>query len=152
MKIRLNIFLLCSLFLVVELHGQKADWTLPTPDTDKLPTALIPYPDEVIRKEGVIQFSAIKADRKSLDKLKESERIGEELNDVCMFWNMPERPTGGICRIYFEQHPAQQDALKREAYKLVVSDDKVVISAGVCRFLQCFTNIAAVGEGNTGCL
>lgn len=130
MKIRLNIFLLCSLFLVVELHGQKADWTLPTPDTDKLPTALIPYPDEVIRKEGVIQFSAIKADRKSLDKLKESERIGEELNDVCMFWNMPERPTGGICRIYFEQHPAQQDALKREAYKLVVSDDKVVISAG----------------------
>ena len=130
MKIRLNIFLLCCLWGGVELHGQKADWTLPTPDTDKLPTALIPYPDEVIRKEGVTEFSVIKADKNSLDKLRDGKRIGEELNDVCMFWNMPERPTGRICRIYFEQLPAQQDALKREAYKLVVSDDKVVISAG----------------------
>ena len=130
MKIRLNIFLLCCLLGVVELHGQKADWTLPTPDTDKLPTALIPYPDEVIRKEGVTRFSVIKADKNSLDKLRDGKRIGEELNDVCMFWNMPERPTGRICRIYFEQLPARQDALKREAYKLVVSDDKVVISAG----------------------
>lgn len=130
MKIRLNIFLLCCLLGVVELHGQKTDWTLPTPDTDKLPTALIPYPDEVIRKEGVTEFSVIKADKNSLDKLRDGKRIGEELNDVCMFWNMPERPTGRICRIYFEQLPAQQDALKREAYKLVVSDDKVVISAG----------------------
>ena len=130
MKIRLNIFLLCCLLGVVELHGQKTDWTLPTPDTDKLPTALIPYPDEVIRKEGVTGFSVIKADKSSLEKLRDGKRIGEELNDVCMFWNMPERPTGRICRIYFEQLPAQQDALKREAYKLVVSDDKVVISAG----------------------
>ncbi len=130
MKIRLNIFLLCCLLGVVELHGQKTDWTLPTPDTDKLPTALIPYPDEVIRKEGVTEFSVIKADKNSLDKLRDGKRIGEELNDVCMFWNMPERPTGRICRIYFEQLPAQQDVLKREAYKLVVSDDKVVISAG----------------------
>lgn len=130
MKIRLNIFLLCCLLGVVELHGQKTDWTLPTPDTDKLPTALIPYPDEVIRKEGVTEFSVIKADKNSLDKLRDGKRIGEELNDVCMFWNMPERPTGRICRIYFEQLPAQQNALKREAYKLVVSDDKVVISAG----------------------
>ena len=130
MKIRLNIFLLCCLLGVVELHGQKTDWTLPTPDTDKLPTALIPYPDEVIRKEGVTGFSVIKADKSSLEKLRDGKRIGEELNDICMFWNMPERPTGRICRIYFEQLPAQQDALKREAYKLVVSDDKVVISAG----------------------
>ena len=130
MKIRLNIFLLCCLLGVVELHGQKTDWTLPTPDTDKLPTALIPYPDEVIRKEGVTGFSVIKADKSSLEKLRDGKRIGEELNDVCMFWNMPERPTGRICRIYFEQLPAQQDTLKREAYKLVVSDDKVVISAG----------------------
>lgn len=130
MKIRLNIFLLCCLLGVVELHGQKTDWTLPTPDTDKLPTALIPYPDEVIRKEGVTEFSVIKADKNSLDKLRDGKRIGEELNDVCMFWNMPERPTDRICRIYFEQLPAQQDVLKREAYKLVVSDDKVVISAG----------------------
>lgn len=130
MKIRLNIFLLCCLLGVVELHGQKTDWTLPTPDTDKLPTALIPYPDEVIRKEGVTGFSVIKADKNSLEKLRDGKRIGEELNDICMFWNMPERPTGRICRIYFEQLPAQQDALKREAYKLVVSDDKVVISAG----------------------
>lgn len=130
MKIRLNIFLLCCLLVVVELHGQKTDWTLPTPDTDKLPTALIPYPDEVIRKKGVTEFSVIKADKNSLDKLRDGKRIGEELNDICMFWNMPERPTGRICRIYFEQLPAQQDALKREAYKLVVSDDKVVISAG----------------------
>lgn len=130
MKIRLNIFLLCCLLGVVELHGQKTDWTLPTPDTDKLPTALIPYPDEVIRKKGVTEFSVIKADKNSLDKLRDGKRIGEELNDICMFWNMPERPTGRICRIYFEQLPAQQDALKREAYKLVVSDDKVVISAG----------------------
>ena len=130
MKIRLNIFLLCCLWGGVELHGQKADWTLPTPDTDKLPTALIPYPDEVIRKEGVTRFSVIKADKSSLEKLRDGKRIGEELNDICMFWNMPERPTGRICRIYFEQLPAQQDALKREAYKLVVSDDKVVISAG----------------------
>lgn len=130
MKIRLNIFLLCCLLGVVELHGQKTDWTLPTPDTDKLPTALIPYPDEVIRKEGVTGFSVIKADKSSLEKLRDGKRIGGELNDVCMFWNMPERPTGRICRIYFEQLPAQQDALKREAYKLVVSDDKVVISAG----------------------
>lgn len=130
MKIRLNIFLLCCLLVVVELHGQKTDWTLPTPDTDKLPTALIPYPDEVIRKEGVTGFSVIKADKSSLEKLRDGKRIGEELNDICMFWNMPERSTGRICRIYFEQLPAQQDALKREAYKLVVSDDKVVISAG----------------------
>lgn len=130
MKIRLNIFLLCCLLGVVELHGQKTDWTLPTPDTDKLPTALIPHPDEVIRKEGVTGFSVIKADKSSLEKLRDGKRIGEELNDICMFWNMPERPTGRICRIYFEQLPAQQDALKREAYKLVVSDDKVVISAG----------------------
>lgn len=130
MKIRLNIFLLCCLLGVVELHGQKTDWTLPTPDTDKLPTALIPYPDEVIRKEGVTRFSVIKADKSSLEKLRDGKRIGEELNGICMFWNMPERPTGRICRIYFEQLPAQQDALKREAYKLVVSDDKVVISAG----------------------
>ena len=81
------------------MHGQKTDWTLPTPDTDKLPTALIPYPDEVIRKEGVTEFSVIKADKNSLDKLRDGKRIGEELNDVCMFWNMPERPTGRICRI-----------------------------------------------------
>lgn len=130
MKIRLNIFFLCCFLGVVELHSQKADWTLPTPDPDKLPTALIPYPHEVVRKEGVTQFSVIKVDKSSLEELKDGKRIGEELNDVCMFWNMPERSTGGICRIYFEQLQAQQDALKREAYKLVVSDNKVIISAG----------------------
>lgn len=45
-----------------------------------------------------------------------------------MFWNMPEQaPT--VCKVYFEQLPEEQDALKREAYQLVISDNSVRISA-----------------------
>lgn len=63
-----------------------------------------------------------------MDKIKDHEQVGKELNEVCMFWNMPEQaPT--VCKVYFEQLPEEQDALKREAYQLVISDNSVRISA-----------------------
>lgn len=87
----LKIALICNLLFSATLHGQGNGWTLPTPDSHKLPTALIPYPAEVRREEGSFCFSTIKADVASLEKIKDYEQIGRELNDVGMFWNMPEQ-------------------------------------------------------------
>ncbi|WP_293709633.1 family 20 glycosylhydrolase [uncultured Parabacteroides sp.] len=128
MIIRLKIILLSSLFFSMGVYGQSNGWTLPTPDSGKLPTALIPYPDEVIRQEGSFRFVTLKADEASLNKIKDDKQIGKEVDDVCMFWNMPEQ-SADVCHIYFEQLPVQQDVKQKEAYRLVVSDNSVRISA-----------------------
>lgn len=56
MRVRFKIVLFCSIFFSTVLYGQDTGWTLPTPDSNKLPTALIPYPDEVIRQKDVSAF------------------------------------------------------------------------------------------------
>lgn len=139
----LKIALICSLLFSATLHGQGNGWTLPTPDSHKLSTALIPYPAEVRREEGCFCFSTIKADAASLEKIKDYEQIGRELNDVGMFLNMPEQ-AAGICHIYFEQLPEEQDPIRKEAYRLAVSEGGVRISA--CSFAGFFNALQTLRQ------
>lgn len=125
----MKLFIFILVFLSIHSYGQELDWTLFTPSPDQVPTALIPYPDKVVRKKGMTVFSTIKINEGSLKCfLKDQERIENELDEIRMFWNMPEQTNNQVCYIDFEQVSILSD-LRGEAYKLVITENKIVVYA-----------------------
>lgn len=72
---------------VAGVNAQQTDWSLPTP-REELPVSLIPYPREVVHKEGVVRVAGLKADETSKHLWESNASLGTELEDVCSWWGM----------------------------------------------------------------
>lgn len=110
---------------VAGVNAQQTDWSLPTP-REELPVSLIPYPREVVHKEGVVRVAGLKADETSKHLWESNASLGTELEDVCSWWGMNKLKKGK--RLPVRLLSARFE--KAETYVLEVSDKEVTITAG----------------------
>lgn len=118
------LFFFCGM-TITGINAQQTDWSLPTP-REELSTSLIPYPREVIRKEEVVRFTGLEADKASKTLWENQSLLKAELEDVCFWWGMDKQKKGKRLPVRLLSVRCE----KAEAYVLDVSDKEVTITAG----------------------
>ena len=121
MKMKCGFLLLLLCLSAVGLPAQQAGWSLPTP-SEELPTALIPYPKEVIRKGGTVRFASLKMDSREMEKM---VWLDAEWKDVCRELGMQSSRKGAALQVRL----IAMSGADSEAYTIDVSDKEVAVSA-----------------------
>lgn len=120
MYVKSIFYLLLFCLTSLRMEAQQATWSLPTPKSE-LPASLIPYPKEVIRRQGTVRFSSLKAS--DGDYCENAPKLRVELEDINQWWGMNEREKKCL------QVRFAAGNLDNEAYMLDVSDKEVVLTA-----------------------
>lgn len=120
--------------MCLELNGQPLGWTLPTPRA-ALNTALIPYPNEVIGKEGSVKFTSLTMEGRGVEK---GNWLNAAWKELCHELGMPSSKGKGTLKVRLLPMSAGND----EAYTIDVSDKEIRLSApGFAGFFNAFQTL-----------
>lgn len=131
-------FIYCLLFSLLGsgLKAQSGKWSLPT-SADRLPVALIPYPKEVVCKEGVVRFTSLKLEDSAVNS---DVRLSSEWEDVCREWKIDYAKKGSVLPVHLQIVASRTK--EAEGYSICVRDKEVVISASAFRgFFHAFQTL-----------
>lgn len=120
MHIKSILFFILFCLGTLKVEAQQITWSLPTPQA-ALSASLIPYPKEVVRRQGTVRFSCLKARKGELGE--SNPKLEAELKDISQWWGMSGQekkclPVRFVSGDYGD-----------EGYMLDVSDKEVVVIA-----------------------
>ncbi|MFI3314760.1 MAG: family 20 glycosylhydrolase [Rikenellaceae bacterium] len=124
MRYTAKLFVVFMLYFTIKSNATEQNWTLITPDSDLLPTSLIPYPEKVVRYKGEFRFNHFIPVFADIDSV---ELLNMEMNELSHYWDSDSRGDG--CRVEFLKLIDDNSSQQQGEYKLESSSGVVKIYA-----------------------